>query len=269
MKLISKAIILLGVSSYCFAGTANIAPAGNNLANSANWFLNLQGGVYKAKMGESVTTVNNGSDLPSPLDRDIYTANNPNTAALLAVQAGLRWQLSHAVLSAFSLGIQYQHFFTSHINGQVMQYSLPEFTNYNYEWQTASNLALVNAKFNFMEYQRFSPYINGGIGIKYNTNSKYTEFALPEVTPRISPAYGNNSSTRFAWIVGAGLDYRFNQQFIINAGYQYSGLGKSSSAAGASSWATQHLNYGDYHANAFLLGLTYLFDTGRAVSYQK
>lgn len=224
-----------------------------------SWFINAQAGGQQMNFRSS-TTVNNGLGLPSPYSQDIYTVNSPEMTGLLGFQAGHRWSLSSEWLSAFSLGAKYQYFLASHVNGEVIQYSLPQFTNYTYQWQAASNLILANAKLNFVNYRGFSPYVNAGVGAVFNINEVYSEMPLAGVTPRLSPDYGANAGAQCAYILGVGLDYQLTRQFILSAEYQYSHLGNLSSGSGSDAWSSQSLNFGLNQSNAFLFGLTYLFD---------
>lgn len=243
---------------------AEETPVRSKTSNSVNWFVNAQGGLQK--MGTpSATRVNNGSGFATPFDQDLYTANHSGAKGLFGLQIGRRWELTNPWFSAFSLGAQYEYFLNSDVNGQVIQFTLPQFTNYTYKWQTASNLIAANAKVNLLNYQRFSPYINLGAGAVLHQGS-YSEVALANVTPRISPSYKSNSSAQFAYILGAGLDYQFKPELIMSAGYQYSDLGMNRSGYGTLTWSAERLNLGQYHSNAFLVGLTYLFESNTHTS---
>lgn len=236
--------------------------------NPAAWFVNANVGGTKAGTGSS-TTVDNGSGLASPYNQDIYNADGSDRSLLFGIQVGRHWEMDNPWLSAFSLGVQYQNVSTSNFSGQVIEFSLPEFTNYNYKWNMNSNLVLANAKLNLINYKRFSPYLNGGAGIVLNKANGYSESALSGVTPRVSPGYADNPSTQFGYILGAGIDYQLSPTLIVSAGYQYSNLGTANSGAGVDSWATQHLNFGSYQSNAFLLGFTYLFTMKTNTPYTK
>lgn len=227
-------------------------------SGSAHWFVGGQIGGQQSTPVSS-TTVRNGIGVEPPFDLDVYSTHDSDQTVMFGVQAGRRWALDYQWFSALSLGVQYQ-VFPSHVKGQVIQFSLPEFTNYNFKWRMNSNLALVNAKLNLMEYKRFSPYINGGVGALFNTYEHYTETALPGVTARISPSYQGKGNTRFTYILGAGMDYQFSPEFIASAGYQFTDLGVVSTGSGTETWSGQSLNFGDHQSNAFLFGLTYLFD---------
>jgi len=236
--------------------------------SSSSWFVNGQIGGQKPQSGSAIA-INNGIGLPPPSDRDIYTNNGTKMNPLLGVQAGRRWEFSNKWLTAASLGAQYQYFFASSVNGQVIQFSLPEFTNYSYQWQMGSNLILANGKLNFINYKRFSPYFSAGVGAVVNSNQEYTESAYPDVTARNSPDFQGNSNGQFAYTLGTGIDYRFSPELLLNAGYQYSNLGSLGTGYGINSWSSQSLNLGRYQSNAFLLGLTYLFDVKTHIPFTK
>jgi opacity protein-like surface antigen len=269
-KWISGLVCALISCSFTHAATEYGGIKNHHFSNnitSTKWFISGQIGDQTGTLKSSSTTVNNGSGLSAPFNQDTYTINNPNASALLGIQVGHRWEFDNEWLTAFSLGALYQYFFTQGIDGQVIEFSTPEFTNYNYYWKSASNLILANAKLNLINYKKFSPYINGGLGSAYNDNPSYAETPFSGVTPRTSPGYTGNSGTRFAYIVGAGLDYYYTPQLIVSVGYQYSNLGAQLSGYGTQSWSSQRLNFGTYQSNAFLVSLTYLFDINSL--YQK
>lgn len=210
----------------------------------------------------SSATVDNGSGLDSPYNRDIYSgSNNTDMSTALGFYAGYRLAFERGLLRFLALGFQYQHFFLTKTSGDVAEFSLPdEFTNYSYNWQNATNLLLANAKLNFKGYKSLFPYFNVGIGAALNQTQGYSESAYLNVTPRISPNYKKNSDSNFAYILGAGIDYEFSSNVLFSLGYQYSYLGSSSLGYGVGSWSSQKLDFGSLTSNAFIFGLTYLFD---------
>lgn len=226
---------------------------------SHHWFVNGQIGGQKSLLSSS-GYVNNGSDLPSPYSQDLYSSQSPDLGLLLGIQFGHRWELTHEWVRALSVGALYQYFSSNELNGQISQFTLSQFKNYNYQWKVDNQLFLANIKLNVLTYNQWSPYFHVGLGGVLHQTSGYREIALSGVTPRISPQYQNHSNTEFAYILGAGIDYQFSPQWIANIGYQYSNLGQISSGSGMGSWSTQSLNFGSYQSNAFIFGLSYLFD---------
>ncbi|HAT6957041.1 TPA: outer membrane beta-barrel protein [Legionella pneumophila subsp. pneumophila] len=215
-----------------------------------------------AKIGGQETTpddqftVNNDSGFASPFDKDIYT-NSSDSSLVLGIGGGYRF--TNMILPAISVGIYYSHFFNMDINGQVIQYSLPEFTNYNYQWKVKSDLVLASVKANIFRWKNLMPFVQGGVGASSNRASQYYENALPDVTPRISPNFANHTTTVIAYQLGAGLDWEIKPQWLLSLGYEYSDLGKVRSGYGTDSWGRETLSSKNLTSNAGTLGFTYLF----------
>ncbi|VEB30086.1 Opacity protein and related surface antigens [Legionella pneumophila] len=215
-----------------------------------------------AKIGGQETTpddqftVNNDSGFASPFDKDIYT-NSSDSSVVLGIGGGYRF--TNMILPAISVGIYYSHFFNMDINGQVIQYSLPEFTNYNYQWKVKSDLVLASAKANVISWKNIMPFVQGGVGVSSNKGSQYYENTLPDVTPRISPNFANHTTTVIAYQLGAGLDWEIKPQWLLSLGYEYSDLGKVRSGYGTDSWSRETLSSKNLTSNAGTLGFTYLF----------
>ncbi|KGP63492.1 hypothetical protein EP47_05780 [Legionella norrlandica] len=176
---------------------------------------------------------------------------------VLGIGAGYRY--TDLAIPAISLGIHYSHFLKTHINGQIIQYSLPEFTNYDYQWKVVSDLVLATSKMNVFRWKNLMPFVQGGLGISSNRTSQYYEIALPNVTPRISPNFTNHTTTVLAYQFGAGLDWEINPQWLISLGYEYSDLGRFRSGSGLDSWSTETLYSANLTSNAAILALTYQF----------
>lgn len=238
------------------------------LTKSSRWYLNGQVGSQFSQMGSS-TTVNNGSGFQSPYNQDIYSASSPDGALLLGLGLGRRFEWNHPWITATSLGIHYQYFFSQDIQGEITQFSLPQFKNYSYSIPLASNVIFGNAKFHFKDYRDFSPYVSVGLGGVISKGDGYTETAYANITPRISPDFSMQNNTQFAYLIGVGIDYPLAQQFILSAGYQYSGLGQVKTANGQGSWSGENLEFGNLTSNAFVFGVTYLFDVNFDFGWMK
>lgn len=222
-----------------------------------NWFISLGAGVQFPELHSNIQ-VNNGSEFSAPYNYDRYSINN-NNGAVLAASVGRRWQNDNIWFPSYSLSIFWQYFFKTQLHGKITQYSLPQFTNYNYNLDFTANLLLISGKMNLFKHGMFSPYINGGIGSSFNKVSNYNETALAGVTPRVSPGFRTANTSEFAYNIGAGVDVHFLPQFILSLGYIYQDLGPYSSGNGVGAWSNQSLNSGSYHSNEILVSMTYLF----------
>ena len=222
-----------------------------------NWYASAGVGGQFPTLNSSMT-VNNGSSFPTPFDQDIYSTTN-NAQVFFGASVGRRWQRDNDWLPALSVGVLYEYFWANNVGGTITQFSIPQFNNYNYTWNTASNVVLASAKLNLFRYHWLSPYITGGLGGAFNRASSYREMAVPEVTARVSPGFAANTSHQFAYNAGVGVDFQCASQFLFSIGYLYQDLGKVTSGLGTQSWAGQSLNLGTYHSNDVMASVTYLF----------
>ncbi len=255
MKLTSKITLLCLFGSSVIHAT-NL-PTISDTIGVSYWF--LSGQVGGQSMVVSSARVNNNVALTRPFNQDIYTSSGSNASTLLGVQIGGRWQINTKWLTGISLGAQYQYFFETDVTGQVQQFSLPRFTNYQYQLSTATNLIVAHGKLHLLEYKKFSPFLQGGIGGAIHNTRNYTETALVNVTPRVSPRFRNHTNSEFAYILGAGIEYWLSQVLILSAAYQYSALGTLVSGHGTSTWSGEQLNFGNTDSSAFIFSLIYLF----------
>lgn len=222
-----------------------------------NWFISLGAGVQFPELHAHIQ-VNNGAEFSAPYNYDQYSINSNNGAVITAF-VGRRWQNDNIWFPSYSLGLFWQYFFKTQLDGKITQYSLPQFTNYSYDLDFTSNLLLISGKMNLFKHGMFSPYINGGIGSSFNKVSNYNETALAGVTPRLSPGFRTANTSEFAYNIGAGIDVHFLPQFIFSLGYIYQDLGPYPSGNGVGTWSNQSLNPGSYHSNEILASMTYLF----------
>ncbi|MCC5014295.1 SPOR domain-containing protein [Legionella sp. 31fI33] len=220
-----------------------------------SWYLTAKIGAQRTHVDDQLT-VDNGSGFSSPSDKDTYTMDS-ESSAVLGVGGGYRF--THFMVPAVSVGINYSHFFNRTINGQIRQYSLPEFTNYNYQWKLSSDLVLASSKINLLEIHHVAPFVQGGIGVSINHASDYSETVLPNVTPRVSPGFSNHNQTSFAYQLGAGLDWAVKPQWLVSLGYEYTDLGKFRSGPGLQEWSNATLSSRNLTSNAAVFGMTYLF----------
>jgi len=229
------------------------------LIRPSRWYLTSQVGGQFSQMHSS-TKVNNGSGFSNPYNQDIYNTSSPDGILLLGVGLGRRLEWDNPWITATSLGLHYQYFFSQNIQGEITQFSLPQFKNYSFSIPLASNVIFGNAKFHFKDYRNFSPYFSVGLGGVISKGDGYKETAYANITPRISPNFSVQNNTQFAYLIGTGIDYRIAQQFILSAGYQFSSLGQATTGNGQGSWSGENLDFGNLYSNAFLFGVTYLFD---------
>lgn len=239
------ASVLLMLSVPCFS--------------KADWYITAGGGEQYPRINSSMT-VNNvpGFSLPYGQGQDIYSTSSGHPT-VFDLSVGRRWKHQRMWFPACSIGVSYQHVFSSNVGDTITQYSDPTFTNYNYEWDISSDILLAALKVNIVQWSKFSPYLTGGIGGAFNQASNYNETALPGLTAtRDSAGFASNTTRQFAYVAGAGIDFQMTEQVLLSLEYQYQNLGNVSSGKGTDAWTSQSLNLGSYHSNTVLLNATYL-----------
>lgn len=221
-----------------------------------NWFVKGSLGAENLVI-DSRYTVNNGSGYSPPSNVDSYSTHI-NTTAEWAVDGGYRWKRDQSWIPAYSLGLHYSHSFAEDVGDKIMQYSLPDYTNYNYQWDIYSNIFMLLAKINLFDWRHIQPYVTAGGGIAFNSASDYKEIALSGISARDSAGFASNTKSQAAYSLGIGIDYTVKPTLIMSLGYEYQNLGRVSSGSGASTWAGTYLRSGTYQTNTLLLGVTWL-----------
>jgi opacity protein-like surface antigen len=249
-----------GVLCCCFYTSLCSANASNFLKSyqNNNWFIGASAGSAWSKVANNSTSVPNGSSQPEPYNQDLYAINQPGAAAVWSLSGGYRWTRPIALFPRYSLGFRYQHFNSSKINGNIEQYSLPAFTNYNYHVNLYANTFILLGKLNLYQYHSFSPYVSAGLGQARNTVRSYNEQAYSGIIPRVSPAYHSTTNNNFTFNLGLGIDYTVNEKISLALGYEYANLGKTNSGpASGADWYGEKLSFSTLTANIVSLSMYY------------
>ncbi|WP_165070933.1 outer membrane beta-barrel protein [Desulfovibrio sp. ZJ200] len=109
---------------------------------------------------------------------------------------------------------------------------------------------LLNLYYDIQTDTPFVPYIGAGVGLAFN----YTEYT---VNANAANGYINASQsdnfTNFAWNVGAGVAYNFNENFAVDVGYRFMMLGYNEVSSNGVEISNQPYN------NEFMVGLRFTF----------
>ncbi len=85
---------------------------------------------------------------------------------------------------------------------------------------TNSTTLLANFYYDFHNSTAFTPYVGAGIGLAFNY------LGVDVHDSAWNRGYScDDRSTNFAWQVGAGVAYSFNENIAVDAGYRYLDLG--------------------------------------------
>src|SRR6185312_6941258 len=96
----------------------------------------------------------------------------------ISLAGGIQWEQSSKWLPYYSLGIKGTYVPLITEKGYINQYSLPNFRNYNFQYDVRFFNLLGTLKADIIKWHNLMPYVMAGAGIaNYNTSS-YRESAL-------------------------------------------------------------------------------------------
>lgn len=234
----------------------------NTAQAQGNFYLSGKGGISFLNISKT-NSLSSGTD---GWPDDLYTNDNVDSAQMLSAEAGYQWTRDSVWLPFYSVGINYSYGFPTAVNGTIDQYSLPEFENYNYQYQIQQQTYLAVIKADLYRWRCLMPYLMAGAGISFNKLKGYTEQALPDVTPRVSPAFSDRTTSGFSYALGAGFDYALQNNLWVSLGYQYNhhkiaytGYGADTDMLTDTNYSTDRLQT-NLSSNTVLLSITYFFD---------
>ena len=92
----------------------------------------------------------------------------------------------------------------------------------DHDWSMNSHTLFFNAYFDIETGTPFTPYIGGGLGLAFNS----AEIEVNTVAGNFRSSIDSSQyDTTFAWNVGVGFAYAFNENVALDAGYRFIGLG--------------------------------------------
>lgn len=185
-----------------------------------------------------------------------YTAsNNHQVNGLLGLSLGA----FTAIKNNFNLGLGLSAYYHSAISfqGDVWQFSLPEFDNFSYHYKVQSNRLMFTAKA-FTTYKRlFHPYLMGEVGASFNRVYKYYERPyIVEAIP-MTP-FANARKSSFAWDIGFGVDFELQPTTFLGIGYQFIDNGKAKLNPSPAQRSSETLGLNNFNIHQLLLQLTVL-----------
>lgn len=229
------------------------------IPNDSDWFIGLGGGLAWNHFDESTATVPNGSNATPPINNDLYSIQTPSNSAIEQLNVGYRWHQEKKFLPFYQVYFQYRHTNEVDVNGTIEQYSLPEFLNYTYSLNYATDLYTINGKFDLVQENRIMPYVAVGAGVIVTHLTNYTESAIPPVTARISPSFQGGTHTSLALIGGVGVDFILTKNMWLTLGYDHVFQDNASTEQGSSTWSGTKLSLGNVRADTVFLNISAKF----------
>jgi opacity protein-like surface antigen len=213
----------LTLSGSVFAGTmGNVAPA--------NHFEGIGAlGVASLDAGDGYLGVTS-----SETDRLVQT--NRNNWDIFTAQLGIGYVYYLFGAQQYSENIQWfpwidpeingYYIGRGNINGDVWRFDSPDFNEMTYKMPIDSYRLMFDTALTVVSKKQYSLYAIGGIGNAWN-HASYSD-ADRNGIPCVNQYLNTNSTTRsnFAWEVGGGLSYAFNNRFAFSVEYLYADLGK-------------------------------------------
>lgn len=242
---LATSLILSTVSAQ--AGTMGTI----NDFETCNWFASIAGGPVWAQAGETQTFF-----LASGIEKT-YQASK---SALYTMGTG---ELFLGLQNAFNpdwlaqYGVEGSITSYTQLSGHIWDDALPQFDNYRYQYQIEN--ARVLAKGKLFLYRPYSviPWISGGIGVSFNRAYNFnSEPLIFEALP--SPNFTNNTTTSFAYTVGAGIQKELNEHIQYGIGYEFADWGKSALGNASGQTMNSGLKLNHLYTNGLLINFTYV-----------
>lgn len=92
------------------------------------------------------------------------------------------------------------------------------------------NTFMVNAYYDFRNSTAFTPYVSVGLGmasLKHQAKYEYTEISYPSGSREFDAYSKSKTAMNFAWSLGVGTQYTFNDNLALDLSYRYLDAGKS------------------------------------------
>lgn len=230
------------------------------------WYVNLGAGVDFPHINRNAY-VTTGPGWPD----DRYVRQSTQNTALVIGGLGYTW-FNQSTSDSFwfpfiSLGLSYTYVLESQIKGEIQQYSLTQFTNYNYQYRFQRQTVLALVKFDIYRFRVLMPYLIFGGGASFNRSTNFSEEARANVTPRLSPGFNSNTQVHNSAMGGVGLDLIIQDNLWGSFQYDYGFYGYTKTGYGKNTVNITGLNYDNAYLSNKLTSstasftLTYLFDT--------
>lgn len=123
---------------------------------------------------------------------------------------------------------------------------------------------MLNAYYDVYTGTEWTPYIGAGLGLAFiNSKGKLTYDDYSSYDDSFSLSASRKTNVNLAWQIGAGVNYAFNENVSIEAGYRFMGLGSAETKTHKLSDGTDSMKiYGkadNLFMHQFSIGMRYAF----------
>lgn len=143
--------------------------------------------------------------------------------------------------------------------GHVWQFAEPAFDNLTYAYHIQHSRVMLAGKLlsSFAVHQAIHPYFSWEVGAAFNHASGYQETSFTSEVFPMEP-FANHSQSSFAYGVGLGIDYYWNQHTRLGAGYQFANLGSVSLGVSPATTTAETLSIPHLYTNQLRFQLTFI-----------
>lgn len=118
----------------------------------------------------------------------------------------------------------------------------------------------LNAYWDINTGTQFTPYIGGGLGMGFiNTKGKESGYDVDDPSDSWDFGTGSKTVTNFAWNVGAGLGYDITENWTLDAGYRFVGLGSVKTKTYSDDEVAVKGKTSNLYQHQFAVGVRYTF----------
>ena len=117
------------------------------------------------------------------------------------------------------------------VKGDVWQYQLPQFNNYNFRTPITSRRLMLDFKPTLFTFYHFSPYFVLGAGIAWNATSYQQSITAANIDPTSYISLGKRTNTNMAYDAGFGVKGDITSHLSASVEYLYTQMGKVTPSA--------------------------------------
>lgn len=189
-----------------------------------------------------------------PMTERSYVPSDTNTPAIVEVFTGVRHPITPKLDSQWGIAAVT----SSNLNykGGIWDDALPQFYNFNYAYDIQHiHIGLKGKLLRDVGY-RLAPYVSGSVALAFNEAKNFTNTPLvPEAV--VQPNFQSNTTTTFAYTLGAGLQANIYQHWHVGVGYEFADWGKTRLARSFEQTLGSGLSIANLYINQLQFSLSY------------
>lgn len=171
---------------------------------------------------------NNFIALSAGIDQPSVGNNNVNITSAKTTYVG-SIEVGRKFYDRVSFSLEYKYFSKTDFN---IDYNYSGSFNtdasiFKRSWSVRSDVFMANLAFNLVELDKITPYLKVGAGVSRNKANDYKLSEIGLLTGKDDPStWSGKTSNRFAWQIGAGVDFETSEMVSTNIAYNFINRGK-------------------------------------------